>query len=131
MEINARHPYKIDTGEGHILKGMNEALPLQYVPAEGESACTGSSSGNWNLFSGNRSINRCEKRLTVSVFGMLDLARFRTSNRSLAFSGAPSASLHESFAALEPYALRNRLKRITLISHRPETSHFGSSWLSI
>jgi len=108
---------------------MNEAFPLQYVLAEGESVCTGSSSRTWNLFSGNRSINRCEKRLTVSVFGMLDLARFRTSNRS--FLGAPLASLYKSFAVLKPYALQNRLKRISLISHRPEMSHFGSSWLSI
>jgi len=102
----------------------DDAFPLQYVPAEGESACTGSSSGNWNLFSGNRLINRCEKRLTVSVFGMLDLARFRTSNRSLAFSGAPSASLHKSSAALEPHASRNKLKPISMTSHRPENATY-------
>ena len=70
---------------------------LQYILAEGESACIRSSSRNWNLFSGNRSINRCEKRLTVSVFGMLDLAHFRTSNYLLAFLGAPLALLYKSF----------------------------------
>ena len=26
-KVNARYLYKIDTGKGHILKGINEALP--------------------------------------------------------------------------------------------------------
>src|ERR1700679_410634 len=82
------------------------------------------SSRNWNMSLGNRSINCCKKRLTVSVFSMLDLAHFRTSNHLLAFSGAPSASLHKSSAALEPYASRNKLKPISMTSHRPENATY-------
>ena len=55
---------------------------------------------------------------------MLDLARFRTSNYLLAFLGAPLASLYKSSAVLEPYALRNKLKLISMTSYRPENATY-------
>ena len=62
--------------------------------------------------------------LIVSVFGMLDLAYFRTSGCLLAFLGAPLVLLHKSFAVLELYALRNKLKPINMISHRLENAAY-------
>ena len=62
--------------------------------------------------------------LTVSVFGMLDLAYFRTDGRLLAFLGAPLVLLYKSFAALEPYASRNKLKLISIISYRLENAAY-------
>jgi branched-subunit amino acid transport protein AzlD len=50
------------------------------------------------VFLGNKSINCCEKRLTVSVFGILNLTCFRTSNYLLAFLSAPLVLLYESLA---------------------------------
>ena len=85
---------------------------------------TGSSSGNWNLFLGNRLINCCKKRLTISVFSILDLACFRTSNCLLAFLGAPLASLYKSSAVLEPYVSRNKLKPISMTSYRLENATY-------
>jgi len=38
------------------------------------------------------------------------------------FLGAPSASLYKSSAILEPYTSRNKLKLISIISHRPENA---------
>ena len=53
---------------------------------------------------------------------MLDLAHFRTSNRLLAFLGAPLASLYKSPTILEPYILWNKLKLIGIISYRLENT---------
>lgn len=74
------------------------------------------------------------KRLPVSVFGMLGLARFRISyvidrgrvhyqpNNQPALAAAPclapSASLHWSLAPFEPHVSRNKLKLIITISYR-------------
>ena len=56
---------------------------------------------------------------------MLDLTHFRTSNCLLAFLGAPLASLYKSSTILEPYALQNKLKPISITSHRPENAAYS------
>lgn len=95
------------------------------------------------------------KRLPVSVFGMLGLARFRISyvidrgrvhyqpNNQPALAAAPclapSASLHWSLAPFEPHVSRNKLKTTRDCKRCPRTlsqrsartllpsSHFSSS----
>ena len=109
-----------------------QSRPINYCK-KGVILKTGSGSGNGIQFLGKRSINCCEKGLPVSIFGTLELARFRISyvidhrcvhdqpNNQPALAAvsclAPSVSLHWSLALFEPDLSRNKLKLIITISY--------------
>ena len=100
----------IDSGLGHG--------SINYCK-KGAILKTRSGSKNWILFLENRLINCCKKGLTVSVFGVLGLACFRTSHVIIVNACTTNSTVNLlrhsfSFTALEPYALQNKLKPIDI-----------------